>query len=149
MSDPNLINRDDEHLQLLAIFHFVCAGFAALLACLPIIHLVVGLVMLLAPQIFGPGKDHPPLFIGLIFVCFASVFILAGWTFAAFLAWAGRCLARRKHYTFCFVMACVACLFHPFGTVLGMFTIIVLLRPTVKALFGLFHSTASAVAGGF
>ena len=137
MSDPHLINRDEEHLRLLAIFHFVCAGFAALVACIPIIHLVLGLVMLLTPQIFGPGKDQPPAFLGLIFVLFASVFILVGWTFAVLLAWAGRCLARRKHHTFCFVMACVACLFQPFGAVLGVFTIIVLLRPSVKARFGL------------
>ena len=137
MSDPNLINRDEEHLRLLAIFHFVCAGFAALVACIPIIHLVLGLVLLLAPQIFGPGKDQPPQFVGLMFVLFASVFILAGWTFAVLLAWAGRCLGRRKHHTFCFVMACVACLFQPFGAVLGVFTIIVLLRPSVKTQFGL------------
>jgi hypothetical protein len=32
-------------------------------------------------------------------------------------------------------MAGVACLFMPFGTVLGIFTIIVLVRPQVKALF--------------
>ena len=138
MPDPHLINRDEEHLRLLAIFHFVCAGFAALVACIPIIHLVLGLVLLLlAPQIFGPGKAQPPAFLGLIFVLFASVFILIGWTFAVLLAWAGRCLARRKHHTYCFVMACVACLFQPFGAVLGVFTIIVLLRPSVKLLFGL------------
>ena len=34
MSDPMLINRDEEHLRLLTIFHFVCAGMAALFACL-------------------------------------------------------------------------------------------------------------------
>ncbi len=36
---------------------------------------------------------------------------------------------------FCLVMACVACLFMPFGTVLGVFTIIVLARPSVQTLF--------------
>ncbi len=130
-----LINRDDEHLRLLTIFHFVCAGMAALFACFPVIHLVLGLVMLLRPQVFGPAKDPPPHFIGLFMVIFASAFILSGWTYAALLAWAGRCLARRKHYMFCLVMACVACLFMPFGTVLGVFTIIVLTRPSVQTLF--------------
>jgi hypothetical protein len=32
-------------------------------------------------------------------------------------------------------MACIICLSIPFGTVLGVFTIIVLNRPTVKARF--------------
>ena len=136
MSEPTLINRDEEHLQLLTIFHFVCAALAALFACFPIIYLVLGLVMLLAPNVFGPAKDQPPLFIGLFLVAMASAFILAGWTYAALLAWAGRCLSKRKHYLFCLVMAGVACLFMPFGTILGVFTIIVLVRSSVKELFG-------------
>jgi hypothetical protein len=44
-------------------------------------------------------------------------------------------MAHRKHYTFCLVMAGVECLFMPFGTVLGVFTILVLNRQTVKELF--------------
>lgn len=48
---------------------------------------------------------------------------------------AGRALAQRRRYTFCLVIAGVACMFMPFGTVLGVFTIIVLLRDSVKELF--------------
>ncbi|MEK7706731.1 MAG: hypothetical protein AAB380_01890 [Verrucomicrobiota bacterium] len=136
MPEPPFINRDEEHLRLLTIFHFVCAALAALFACIPIIHFVLGLVMLFAPHAFGPGKNQPPQFLGLLFVILGLGLMLAGWTFAALLAWAGRCLGRRKHYTYCFVMACVACLFQPFGVVLGVFTIVVLLRPSVKQLFG-------------
>jgi hypothetical protein len=32
-------------------------------------------------------------------------------------------------------MACIECMFMPFGTVLGVFTIIVFIRQSVKALF--------------
>lgn len=129
------MNQDQEHLRLLAIFHYVCAGLAALFSCIPIIHLVLGLVMLLRPEAFGRGADQPPAVVGVIFVVIGATIIICGWTFAALLAWAGRCLARRRHYTFCLVMAAVACLFVPFGTVLGVFTILVLMRPAVKALF--------------
>jgi len=136
MSEPPPINQDEEHLRLLTIFHYVCGALAALFACIPIIHLVIGLLMVFAPHVFGPAKNGPPQFLGLVFVIFGLGFMLAGWTFAALLGWAGRCLGRRKHYTFCFVMACVACVFQPFGVILGVFTIIVLLRPSVKELFG-------------
>lgn len=129
------MNQDQEHLRLLSIFHYVCAGLAALFACIPIIHLVMGIVMTFYPESFGPSKEQPPVFVGVFFIVFASLMILAGWTFAALLAYAGRCLAQRKHYTFCLVVAGIACLFMPFGTVLGVFTIIVLVRPTVKPLF--------------
>jgi hypothetical protein len=131
------MTEDENQLRLLSIFHYVCGGLAAVFACIPIIHLVVGLVIILAPEKMGSGKNPPPALVGWLFVLLASAFILAGWCFAVLIAWAGRCLNRRLHYTYCMVMACVACLFMPFGTVLGVFTIIVLVRPSVKALFDL------------
>ncbi len=128
-------NADEQQLKLLSIFHYVVAGLAALFACLPLIHLAMGLFMVLAPEKFGSPNTQPPAFIGWFFVAFASLFILAGWTFAVFVLLAGRFIARRVHYMFCFVMACVECIFMPFGTVLGAFTIIVLIRQSVKNLF--------------
>jgi hypothetical protein len=129
------MNQDEEHLRLLSIFHYVCAGLAALCACFPIFHLIMGLILTLKPESFGPTNNSPPTWLGDFIVAFASVIILLGWTFAGLLAYAGRCLARRKNYTFCIVMAGISCLYMPFGTVLGIFSIIVLVRPSVKALF--------------
>jgi hypothetical protein len=40
-------------------------------------------------------------------------------------------------------MAGVACMFMPFGTVLGVFTIVVLLRDSVKELFGVAEPSES------
>ena len=126
---------DDEHLRLLSIFYYVKSGISALFACIPIIHVVLGLVFIIAPHVFGHGNDQPPAFVGLLLVMLGSFLILFGWTFAILALIAGRCIARRKHYTFCFVMACVECLSVPFGTVLGVFTILVLNRASVKELF--------------
>jgi hypothetical protein len=126
---------ENEHLRLLSIFHYVVSGMAALFACFPIIHLVLGLFFILAPEKFGHGSQQPPAWIGWFFVVFASVLILVGWTLAVLVLMAGRFIARRKHYMFCFVMACVECIFMPFGTVLGVFTILVLNRASVKELF--------------
>jgi hypothetical protein len=126
---------DNEHLKLLSIFHYVVGGMAAFFACIPILHLVIGLLFILAPEKFGHGSNQPPAFLGWFFVVFASIFILLGWVFAVFVLVAGRLIARRKYYTFCFVMACVECLFMPFGTVLGVFSILVLNRQSVKGLF--------------
>ncbi len=124
---------DNEHLRLLTIFHYVFAGMSALFACFPIIHLMVGLGIV----VFGQrgGSNAPPAFMGWIFVAFALVFISVGWTVAILVFFGGRNLAVRKRYTFCLVVACVECVFMPLGTILGVFTIIVLSRPTVKALF--------------
>jgi hypothetical protein len=129
------MNQDEEHIRLLSVFHYVCAGLAALFACFPFMYLIMGLVMLFSPESFGPAKTQPPAFVGLFLIFLGGVMILFGWAFAGCLAYAGRCLGQRKHYTFCFVMAALACMFMPFGTILGIFTIIVLLRPSVKLLF--------------
>jgi len=129
------MNRDEEHLKLLSIFHYVLAGCAALFALFPVIYLVFGLVMLLAPASFAGKGPPPPAFMGWIFIIMGSVFVILGLTFAAFVFAAGRFLARRKRYTFCLVMAGVECLFMPLGTVLGVFSIIVLVRESVKLLF--------------
>lgn len=130
------MNQDAEHLRLLSIFHYVVAGLLAGFACLPLLHLALGLMMIFNPEFFGPANNAPPPFLGWFFMLVASAFILAGWVTAALIAWAGRCLQRHRHYTYCLVMACLACVFMPFGTVLGVFTLLVLLRPTVKTLFG-------------
>jgi uncharacterized protein involved in response to NO len=129
------MNQDEEHLRLLSIFHYVCAGITALISCFPVFHLIIGLVMVFSPGSFDHGKSGPPAWFGGIMIAISGLIILAGWTFSALQAWTGSCLKQRKHYTFCFVMACVACTFMPFGTALGVFSIIVLSRPTVKALF--------------
>jgi len=61
--------------------------------------------------------------------------ITLGLAFAVCLVVAGRKLAQQSGYTFCLVMAALSCLVVPLGTVLGVFTILVLLRPTVKERF--------------
>jgi tryptophan-rich sensory protein len=47
----------------------------------------------------------------------------------------GLCLRRRRARMFSLVVGGVNCLAFPFGTALGVFTLIVLVRPTVTALY--------------
>lgn len=127
------MKQDLEHLKLLAIFHYVVAGMTALFACIPFLHFFMGLA--LATGTLGEtDPEARPIGIGIM--VFAGLFILAGWTLATLIASAGRSLQTRRRYTFCLVVAGVECIFMPFGTVLGVFTIIVLIRDSVKELFG-------------
>jgi hypothetical protein len=129
------MNQDEQHLKLLSVFHYVVSALTALFSLFGLIYLGLGLVMLLAPTKFDPKSPPPPAFIGWLFAILGGGFILFGWLFAAFVAVAGRFLGRHKHYLFCLAMAGIDCVLMPFGTVLGVFTILVLLRPSVKALF--------------
>lgn len=128
------MTQDEDHLRLLSIFHYVVGGLAAFFALFPVFHMLFGLFLILAPEKFGKGEE-PPAFIGWLIVVFAAGFMMAGWTFATLVIMTGRFLARRKYYTFCIVMAAIECLFMPFGTVLAVFTLVVLLRESVKRMF--------------
>ena len=136
---PVMVNQDEEHLRLLSIVHYVMGGMMGFFACFGLIYVVLGVMFLFMPtQAFGPGPGQPPppAAMGAIFLVLGSVITVLGWSFAALVIYAGRCIAKRKSWVFCLVMACIQCLWVPFGTVLGVFTIIALMRSTVQALFG-------------
>jgi hypothetical protein len=127
------MNQDEQQLDLLAIFHYVVAGLTAFFSCFPIIHVSVGVAMILGA--FNDGKNPPPAFVGWLFAIFGSLLVLLGWALAACIFAAGRNLKRRRSRMFCLVMAGIECMFMPYGTVLGVFTIIVLMRESVQKLF--------------
>ena len=130
------MNKDLEHLRLLSIFHYVVAGLIALFACFPIIHLVIGLTFLTTDFPQKPGEpEFPVRLFGLMFTIIPLIIILGGWALAILTFIAGRKLSKQQSYMFCFVIAGVLCIFMPFGTVLGVFTILVLMRDSVKVLF--------------
>jgi len=135
--------QDAEHLKLLAIFHYVFAGMAALFGSIPIIHVIIGIMMVSGKIPMGPPASSsagapPPLMpsdFGWFFIVIGGGIVLLSWVYAGLVFYAGRCLSARQKRTFCFVMACISCLHVPLGTALGVFTMLVLQRPTVQALF--------------
>ena len=136
------MNQDKEHLRLLAIFHYIVAGLAALFSFFPLLYTTIGAIFIFVAR-HGtpkPGEELPPEFLGWIFVGVGSFLFLLGITMGICILIAGRCLSHHKGYSFTLVMACIECLFIPFGTILGVFTIIALSRESVEALF----STAPA-----
>ena len=131
------MNKDSEHLRLLAIFHYIVAGLAALFSFFPLLYTAMGAFFIWVANHPNPKQtgEPPPELLGWIFIAGGSFFFLLGLTMAVCILIAGRSLAMRKRYLFAFVIACVECIFMPFGTVLGVFTIIALSRESVKALF--------------
>jgi len=130
------MNNDEEHLKLLALFHYVVGGIGAVFACLPLIHVGLGVAMLFDSKILaGAHGAPPPAFAGIFFILLGGFLVLLGWAMAVCTIISGRFLAKRKHRTFSFVIAAILCAFMPFGTVLGVFTIIVLSRDSVKTLY--------------
>jgi len=137
-SGPVFTPEDAEHLRILSIFYYILAGLGFLFGSIPLFHMAIGATIVLAPQIFEQSGHQPtdPLRVfGAALFCFGAAFILIAWTLAGLQLYAGRCLAAHRKHTFCTVMAAVNCAWFPLGTVLGVFSLIVLVRPRVKARF--------------
>jgi hypothetical protein len=131
------MNQDAEHLRLLSIFHYIVAGLAAFFSCFPLLYTTAGAIFIFVARhgTAKPGQELPPEFVGWIFVVIGSFLFLLGIAIAICILIAGRSLAKHTRYWFAFTMACIECLFVPFGTILVVFTIIVLSRESVKTLF--------------
>lgn len=127
------MNKDLEHLKYLSIGFYVYAGLTVLFSCFPFIHMAMGIAMVTGQ--FKQGANPPPPALGWFLIGIASTIILGGWGLSVALFLAGKFIKQQKRYTFCLVMAAISCLFAPLGTVLGVFTIIVLVRDSVKNLF--------------
>jgi hypothetical protein len=125
--------RDLEHLKLLSIFYYINAGLSAVFACMPLIHVTMGIFIAFGG--FDQGKHPPPAFVGWLFIVFGSVLIMIGWTLAVTSFLTAKYLKQQKNYLFCLIVAGLNCAFFPMGTILGVFTFIVLFRESVKKLF--------------
>lgn len=130
------MNQDDEQLHLLSVFHYVLAGLCALFALFPLAYVGMGLAMMSGLGA-DPGERFAPLFAGCFLAGMGGLFLAFAVAYALALFLAARFLAERRRHTFCVVVAAISCTFTPLGTVLGVFTLIVLFRPSVRVLFGL------------
>ena len=146
--------QDAEHLNLLAIFHYVLGGILALAAPVPLVYVAMGIFILQSPSGFAgnshsfAGPGDPPHFVGGFFAVFglfalAMLALVAGVTIQA-----GRCIASRRGFNFITVVSCINCLHVPLGTALGVFTLLVLNRPSVKAQFGLPYAGVASDGAG-
>jgi hypothetical protein len=136
-ASPPQVSADSEHLRLLALFHYILGGIIMLFSSCAILHVGMGIAMIVKPSLFQgpPGSPPPPAFMGYFFTAIGSAVIVAGWAFGGATIYSGRCIARRRYRIFSCVLAGVNCLSVPFGTLLGVFTLIVLCRPSVKSLY--------------
>jgi hypothetical protein len=144
---------DLEHLSALSIGHYILAG-VALLGGIPTLVLgvagsklidEVGSDLSMAMGEIPPQPGVDPFGAGsgsmaddlqtMIMVTIVSGLVLAIIS-TVHLALVGLRIRQRRWWTFCYLTGWGECLMFPFGTILGIFTIIVLGRPSVKRLFG-------------
>lgn len=132
-----MANDDAKNLDLLAMFHYILGGITALFSCFPFMHVFMGIAVLTGKfaETTSKSSGPPEAMFGWLFIIMGGMFILGGWSIAVCMIIAGKKLKARKSKTFCMVVAGIECMFMPFGTVLGVLTLIALNKDSVKELF--------------
>ncbi|HEX3628344.1 MAG TPA: hypothetical protein VH280_23290 [Verrucomicrobiae bacterium] len=129
-------NIDADHLNLLSIFHFVGAGFACFGILFLMLHGAMMHFIFTNQSLWQDQRQPPPP---------AAIFDVLIWVYLFGVLWflvsavlnilSGIFLRMRKFRTFSYVVSGVNCVHIPLGTVLGVFTIVVLTRESVRELY--------------
>lgn len=134
-------DRDAEHLRILSICWYIAAALQACVGLFALLYIGVGFMFAVGGAAAAAGhrgggeEAAPALVAGGFFGC-VGLFILALVAVSAFLQFkTGQALSRRRNITLIYVMAAIACIGFPVGTALGVFTFVVLARPSVRASF--------------
>ena len=133
---PEPRKADIEHLTLLSIFHFVGAGLALLGILVLAGHYAFMSSFVFNPKVWENQKQGPPP--AELFAIFKCFYLVAGfWCLSSGVlnVLSGLFIRARKHRTFSIVVAAINCLHIPVGTVLGVFTLVVLIRESVRELY--------------
>jgi hypothetical protein len=132
----NQQRRDCEHLKLLAIFHFVFGGLALVGIGFLFVHYFIMHTLFSNPDMWKsqtqamPPKAFLDAFIW--FYLFMGVLLLTGLVLNVL---SGLFLLQKRNRVFSLIIGGLNCLQIPFGTALGVFTIIVLSRDSVRELY--------------
>jgi hypothetical protein len=125
-----------EDLGILGTLHQVMGLLVCAMGTMPLVHVALGLAIALAPAGFPEGKaGPPPAIVGWMFAGMGAAAILLAEAMGGAMIAAGRSLAARRHHGLCSVLAGLECLAVPFGTVLGVLTLVALQQPDVREAF--------------
>jgi hypothetical protein len=119
-------------LRVLVILEFIWGGLTLLASCFSFFYIGLGIVFVAGAggSANGPAEMFGPLF---IVIGSVSLLLIVGTSVLAFLS--ASFISNRKNRVFCIVVSAFHCLGFPFGTALGIFGLIMLLKPSVKDLF--------------
>jgi hypothetical protein len=137
-SNPQAIV-DQEHLKLLSIFYMVSAGLSAFYSFIGLAYAMMGLLFIeISSKLRNTGGRNnaaPPAALGWILGGFGLAFFLILVALAALKLRTAFCIKGRKSRALCLATAVISCLEIPYGTLLGVFTFLVLDRASVRSEF--------------
>jgi len=123
--------QDSDLLSIVSIFHFVLGGFQMMISLAGFVYIVMGVLMATGAMDSAKGEAPPPE-LGWVFVGIGIVFVLIFITIGLFTIKTGINMRRRQRRTLCIVIDAILCLMVPFGTIVGIFGLVLLTRPEIS-----------------
>lgn len=122
----------NKNLPTLSVLHYVygalicLGGFAALL--------FMGLGALLQSDlVMDGGPDQPPQWLGDVFKAFGVAIFVVLELWGVFVILSGYWISKKRNRTGSIVIAALSLLSFPFGTALGVFTLVALMNDEVRS----------------
>ena len=132
---------NSQTLDLVSIFHYVLAALIYLKGAIALIFMGIGTVAAVGILSDKPHDVHIALpVIGLFFFVGPVMFLCLTWTLATLVLLAGKRMSKHTNLVYCQIIAGLECLCVPFGTILGIFTLISLTKAETKEIFNIGQS---------
>ena len=130
------IKDDATQLKLLTIFHFIGSGLAVIGLGFLLLHYSLVSMIFTNPQMWEGQKSGPPP--QQFFTLFKWFYVIGGGFLIASAVTnllSGLWIKARKNRIFSLIVAGFNCMHMPLGTMLGVFTMVVLMRDSVRGLY--------------
>ncbi|MCM8568530.1 hypothetical protein NE848_04020 [Gramella jeungdoensis] len=123
---------ENHNLNVFKVLFLIKGIFTILISFFPLIYIFMGMFIF-----NNEMQDHDHFGLtGLVFMVVGTVIFLFLMALGIVTILAGKFIGERRRYDFIFVIAVLNCFTGILGILLGIFTIIELVKPQVKQLFG-------------
>ncbi len=114
-------------LTVVSVFHYVVGGLQLFMSLLGVFYIVMGVLM--GTGALESGKSTHPEAMGWVFGGMGVLIAVFCLILGSLSIKAGSNIRKRRKRMFCIVVDAILCMLVPFGTIVGIFGLIMLTRP--------------------
>jgi len=127
---------DNEHLNLLSLFHLISGIFTLVYSVFMALYFgFFTFIFNLSGNFEEANSDFPFEFMS-FFMLICIIILVIAIALGVAKIFCSKFIKQKKNRIFCIVISCIECFSFPYGTLLGVLSIMVLNRNSVKEIYG-------------
>jgi hypothetical protein len=135
MENQEQETRELQLIKLLQIFHYIWGALSCFVGLIGVAYIFLGSALFSSMNKHSEAVAFPAIFAVIWYGMIVLLVVLCEVGGVLSLL-AAQEYGKQKSYWVCFTAAVINCLAFPVGTALGVFALWVLIRPSIKTLFG-------------